>query len=105
MTTTAHPIASPHRIVTALVAAALAVGLTFALLVALTSPGSGTPVSRPGGASARVITESAFRGTVNSRPDNPTRVVSTLCTELANAAPGSPADFQLAQSISIPSSC
>ena len=97
MTTTTHPIASTHRAVAALIAAALAVGLTVALMLALTTRGATAPTGRPAvGASTPPITESFSVGTVNSGPDNPTHVVSTLCSELANATPGSPAAFRLA---------
>ena len=96
MTTTTHPIASTHHVVTALIAAAVAVGLTVALMLALSTGGSSAPANRPADASAPAITGPGFVGTVNSGPDNPTRVVSSLCSELANATPGSPAAFRLA---------
>ena len=96
-TTTTQPIASPRRIVTTLVGAAVAVALTVGLVFALTTRGSGTPASRPvAGVSAR-LTGSGFGGTVNSGPDNPTRTLSTRCSALANAAPGSQADLHFAQ--------
>src|SRR5579862_6544628 len=105
MTTTTHPIASTHHVITFVITAAIAVGLTVALMLALTTQGSGTSVSRAAANAVPVITESRFAGTVNSRPDNPTRVVPTLCSEFAKASSGSPADFQLAQSITVGSSC
>jgi hypothetical protein len=109
-TTTTQPIASPRRIVTTLVGAAVAVALTVGLVFALTTRGS--PVA---GVSARLTAsgfggtvnsgpdnptrhpDGAFGGTVNSGPDNPTRTLSTRCSALANAAPGSQADLHFAQ--------
>ena len=90
-TTTTQPIASPRRIVTTLVGAAVAVALTVGLVFALTTRGS--PVA---GVSAR-LTASGFGGTVNSGPDNPARTLSTRCSAFANAAPGSQAELYFAK--------
>jgi len=115
-TTTTQPIASPRRIVTTLVGAAVAVALTVGLVFALTTRGSGTPASRPvAGVSARLTgsgfggtvnsgpdnptrhADGGFGGTVNSGPDNPARTLSTRCSAFANAAPGSQAELYFAK--------
>jgi hypothetical protein len=102
--TTAHPIVSTHHIVAARVTAAVSAGLTLAVVLPLTIGGNSAPVSRPAVASAPMPTGPGFVGTVNSGPDNPSRL-SALCTEFENATPGSPAAFRLAETITAQGSC
>jgi len=105
MTTTTHPMTRSHHIVTALIAMAVALGLAAALTLALATGGSSSPSSHPGVGAAPATSGPGFVGTVNSGPDNPSRVRSSLCTEFANATPGSPAAFRLAETIADRGSC
>jgi hypothetical protein len=105
MTTTAHPMTSAHRLVIALIAAALSVGLVVTLVLALTTVGSSSSVSHPAAIGTPAVVESGLVGTVNSGPDNPSRGSSRLCTLFAHATPGSPAYFRLADTITAEGSC
>jgi hypothetical protein len=81
MTAITHPMVSTHHIITVLVTAAVSVGLTVALMFTFATTKASTPVSHL------------------------TRADSTLCQDLANATPGSPAAFRLADTISAQGSC
>ena len=105
MTTTAHPVTSAHRLVIALIAAAVSVGLIVTLVLALTTGGSTGSVSHPAAVGTPSGVESGLFGTVNSGPDNPSRVSSGLCTQFAQATPGSPGYFRLADTITAQRSC
>jgi hypothetical protein len=75
MTTIAHPIASAHHVITVLVTAAISVGVTVALMLALTTTTSAVPVS------------------------DLSHADPVLCRQLAGATPGSAAAFRLADEI------
>lgn len=105
MTTATHPIISPHRIVIALITAAVLMGLTAVVVVGLVASGSSTPPPPPAAAPASALSGPRFVGTVNSGPDNPSRLTSTLCRDFANATPGSRAAFRLAETISFQGGC
>jgi hypothetical protein len=75
MTAITHPLVSTHHLLTVLATAAVSVGLTVALMLAFTTTKSGTPISQV------------------------TRADPILCHQLANATPGSPAAFRLAETI------
>ena len=74
MTAITHPLVSTHHVITVLLTAAVSVGLTVALMLAFTTK-SGTPVGHL------------------------THADPVLCDQLANATPGSPAAFRLADTI------
>jgi hypothetical protein len=74
MTAITHPLVSTHHVITVLLTAAVSVGLTVALMLAFTTQ-SATPVGH--------LTQA-----------DPVR-----CDQLANATPGSPAAFRLADTI------
>jgi hypothetical protein len=101
MTAITHPLVKTHDIVAVLITAAVSVGLTVALMLAFVATGSS---SSPHLAVARTPTPSGFVGTVNSGPDNPSRVESRLCAEIANGSP-SPGFDRLARSITVQRSC
>jgi hypothetical protein len=118
MTAITHPLAGAHRVVTVAIAAVVLVGLSVALILAISTAGSSSLVSNRG--AARNPVESRFVGTVNSgpdnpsrltsvgtvnsRPDNPSRVSPSLCRELANVADG-PEAARLAMRIAAVGSC
>jgi hypothetical protein len=74
MTAITHPLARTYRIVTIMITAAVLVGLSVVLPLVLTTAGSSTAVSHP--VAARTPVASGLAGTVNSGPDNPSRVSS-----------------------------
>ncbi len=85
MTATTHPMTSPHHFVLTLVSAAVAVGLTIALMLAFTAREGGN-ARHPGVEASRTAS-------------------ATLCMEFANASPGSPAALRLADAITAQGGC
>jgi hypothetical protein len=73
MTAITHPLVSTHHVITVLLTAAVSVGVTVALMLAFTT------------------TKSAVGHLTQADP--------VLCDRLANATPGSPAAFRLADTI------
>ena len=124
MTAITHPLPRNHHVTTALIAAAISVGLVVALVLALTTTGSSSSVSHP--AVARTTAASGSVGTINSGPDNPSRVSSAVgsglvgtinrgpdnpsrvssasCTQFANAS-DSPEGFRLAERLATLGNC
>ena len=76
MTAITHPLVTTHHLIAVLLTAAASVGLTVGLMLAFTTTTSGT----------------AVRYLSHADP--------VLCHDLANATPGSPASFRLAETIS-----
>ena len=105
MTAITHPPVRTHDVVTALITAAVSVGLTVALMLAFVTTGSSSGAPHLGAARTPAVIPSAFVGTVNSGPDNPSGVRSRLCSEIANADVGSPAFDRLARSVAAQRSC
>ena len=102
MTAITHPLPRNHHVTTALIAAAISVGLVVALVLALTTTWSSSSVSHP--AVARTTAASGSVGTINSGPDNPSRVSSASCTQFANAS-DSPEGFRLAERLATLGNC
>ena len=91
MTAITHPLPRNHHVTTALIAAAISVGLVVALVLALTTTWSSSSVSHP--AVARTTAASGSVGTINSGPDNPSRVSSAVGSGLVgtiNRGPDNP---------------
>jgi hypothetical protein len=81
MTAVTHPTFSTHHVIGVLITAAIAVGLSVALTLAFVTTSRFAPNGYPG------------------------RADTALCNSFANATPGSPAAFRLADQISILGSC
>jgi hypothetical protein len=77
-----HPLVSTHHLITVLITAAVSVGLTVGFMLAFSTATSIRPPAAP-----------------LSRAD------STLCHDFANATPGSPGAFRLADEIANEGSC
>jgi hypothetical protein len=75
MTAITHPLVSTHHVITVLLTAAVSVGLTVALMLAFTTTTTATAVGHL------------------------THADPVLCDQLANATPGSPPAFRLADTI------
>jgi len=75
MTAITHPLVSTHHVITVLLTAAVSVGLTVALMLAFTTTTTATAVGHL------------------------THADPVLCDHLANASPGSPPAFRLADTI------
>jgi len=81
MTAITHPVISTHHILTIVVTAVVSVALTVVLMLVFRTTNSPVPTSHL------------------------TRADTTLCQEFANATPGSPAAFRLAEAIAAQGSC
>jgi hypothetical protein len=77
-----HPLVSTHHLITVLVTAAVSAGLTVGLMLAFSTTTSSGPTAA-----------------------HLSRADSTLCHNFANATPGSPAAFRLADEIAHEGSC
>jgi hypothetical protein len=82
MTAITHPIVSTHHILTVMVTAVVTAGLTVTLMLALGTTTTAAPVTH--------LTRAAD---------------PTLCSAFANATPGSPAQFKLAEAVTAQGSC
>jgi hypothetical protein len=81
MTAVAHPIVSAHHVIGVLVTAAVAVGLSVALMLAFVTTNNSAHIGHLGQAD------------------------TTLCSSFTSATPNSPAAFRLADQISTQGSC
>jgi hypothetical protein len=92
MTAISHPLVRTHALVTVLITAAVAVGLTVALIFAFSSSGDSSPATHAAPARTSAVIGSGAVGTVNSGPDNPSRSTSRLCRQIADATGSRPFD-------------
>jgi hypothetical protein len=86
MTAVTHPLARTNELVAVLITAAVSVGLTIALMLAFATTGGGTRVSHPAAARTPTVIGSGLIGTVNSGPDNPSQVSSSISSQSSSGA-------------------